>query len=385
MISAPSPASPTFRADLAKLISPLKRIRPRVPFWQLAAHRIPTLSLYRGLLRNASTEDIRFRVRMLFRKNTHLTGTERTIKFLNMGYKWLDIFQKAKQGDEHYQAVLKRYSSLIAVKCEKAYWMYLGHKEMAWRFKLRSRPILTSVFTSTRTNRVNPHYPRLKPQPVAMSMIIKKRRLAATKRHSRFLKLSAMYDHLKSEGEFEKLGEESLSRSINKDRKKEISKRPMFADMDEWMEPITNSLEDIQAARERAIERSSRPIPEWLIHAVKKARTNRIANKTRELERERQGEVLPRTIKRRRKGPPAHVLAKMTPEEKKMDKVVRSVSEVGYVAMMKRKFGIKMRNPDAWRVEVGSTSGEEGRRLRKLAEDVRKENERRRLSQSKVD
>ena len=249
---------------------------------------------------------------------------------------------------------------------------------------------------------MNPHYPRLKPQPVAMSMIIKKRRLAATKRHSRFLKLSAMYDHLKSEGEFEKLGEESLSRSINKDRKKEISKRPMFADMDEWsewsgsdleehanmlsaVEPITNSLEDIQAARERAIERSSRPIPEWLIHAVKKARTNRIANKTRELERERQGEVLPRTIKRRRKGPPAHVLAKMTPEEKKMDKVVRSVSEVGYVAMMKRKFGIKMRNPDAWRVEVGSTSGEEGRRLRKLAEDVRKENERRRLSQSKVD
>ena len=58
MISAPSPASPTFRADLAKLISPLKRIRPRVPFWQLAAHRIPTLSLYRGLLRNASTEDV---------------------------------------------------------------------------------------------------------------------------------------------------------------------------------------------------------------------------------------------------------------------------------------------------------------------------------------
>ena len=58
MISAPSPASPTFRADLAKLVSPLKRIRPRVPFRQLAAHRIPTLSLYRGLLRNAATDDV---------------------------------------------------------------------------------------------------------------------------------------------------------------------------------------------------------------------------------------------------------------------------------------------------------------------------------------
>ena len=58
MISAPSPASSTFRAELAKLVSPLKRIRPRVPFRKLAAHRIPTLSLYRGLLRNATTEDV---------------------------------------------------------------------------------------------------------------------------------------------------------------------------------------------------------------------------------------------------------------------------------------------------------------------------------------
>lgn len=43
---------------------------------------------------------------------------------------WLDIFQRAKQGDEHLQAVLRRYSSLIAVKREKAYWTYLGHKEI---------------------------------------------------------------------------------------------------------------------------------------------------------------------------------------------------------------------------------------------------------------
>ena len=303
--------------------------------------------------------------------------------------------------------------------------MYLGHKEMvrdcwqsdgrnlsddaqtpqAWLLKLRSRPILKSIFGPTRMDKTNPHYPRLKPQPVAISMIIRKRRWAAIKRYRRFLKLTAMQDYIKSEGEFERLGEGSILKNMDEERKKgkkkEICARPMFADMDEWsvwfandlnehadafsiVEPITGALEDIQTTRERAKKRSEKPIPEWLIHAVKKARTNRIANKTRELERERRGEVLPRTIKRRRKGPPAHVLAKMTPEEKKMDKIVRSVSEVGYVAMMKRKMGMKMRNPDAWRVEVGCTSGEEGRRLRKLVEDVRKENERRRLS-SKVD
>ena len=48
-----------FRAKLAELVSPLRRIRSKTPFFELAAHRIPTLwSLYRGLLRNSPTEDV---------------------------------------------------------------------------------------------------------------------------------------------------------------------------------------------------------------------------------------------------------------------------------------------------------------------------------------
>ena len=48
-----------FRAKLAELVSPLRRIRSKSPFFELAAHRIPTLwSLYRGLLRNSPTEDV---------------------------------------------------------------------------------------------------------------------------------------------------------------------------------------------------------------------------------------------------------------------------------------------------------------------------------------
>ena len=57
---SPSPHSLQHRANLAQLIRPLKRVRPRVPFWELAAHRIPTLwSLYRGLLRSAPGDNIR--------------------------------------------------------------------------------------------------------------------------------------------------------------------------------------------------------------------------------------------------------------------------------------------------------------------------------------
>ena len=123
--------------------------------------------------------------------------------------------------------------------------MYLGHKEMvrdfqqsdgrnvsdedqtsqAWQLKLRSRPILTSIIGGTRMDRTNPHYPRLKPQPVAMSMIIRKRRLAAGRRYSRFLKLTEMRDEIKSEEKFERLGEQSLLKNMNEERKKGKDRR----------------------------------------------------------------------------------------------------------------------------------------------------------------
>jgi hypothetical protein len=56
----PTPESLAHRARIARLISPLKRVRPRVPFYDLAAHRIPTLwSLYRGLLKEAPGANVR--------------------------------------------------------------------------------------------------------------------------------------------------------------------------------------------------------------------------------------------------------------------------------------------------------------------------------------
>ena len=57
------------------------------------------------------------------------------------------------------------------------------------------------------------------------------------------------------------------------------------------------------------------------------------------------------TEKRARKGPPAHVLAEMTPEQRHDDRVARSsVSETGYVGMVKRKLGWKMKG-EKWKKE----------------------------------
>ena len=63
---SPSPAAPpaydraAHRARIASVVSSLRRVTPRVPFWRLAAHRLPTLwTLYRGLLRSAPSEIVR--------------------------------------------------------------------------------------------------------------------------------------------------------------------------------------------------------------------------------------------------------------------------------------------------------------------------------------
>lgn len=90
-----------------------------------------------------------------------------------------------------------------------------------------------------------------------------------------------------------------------------------------------------------------------MLDQIKSARREKNANKMREHLRERRGEVLKKTVRRARKGPPAHVLCLMTEEEKHLDKVSRTTSEVGYAAQAKIKLGWKLKNPEKWKLENG--------------------------------
>lgn len=133
-------------------------------------------------------------------------------------------------------------------------------------------------------------------------------------------------------------------------------------------------MKDIGEKEKREWERASTPYHPEMVEAIFEARREKIRNKTREKERERRGEMTLSAIRRGRKGPPAHVLARMSPERRKMDKVARSLSEVGYVALVKRRLGRKLKD-----AEAGLELGEKENRalLDKATDMIRKENRRR--------
>lgn len=107
----------------------------------------------------------------------------------------------------------------------------------------------------------------------------------------------------------------------------------------------------MQATFDRGALRAKTPFPQSLLDQLKTARTERVLNKTRERRRELRGEITPSLLKKLRKGPPAHILSRMSPTRRLLDKVARSPSEVGFVAIAKKKLGRKMKNPLAALVE----------------------------------
>jgi len=126
-------------------------------------------------------------------------------------------------------------------------------------------------------------------------------------------------------------------------------------------------------------ERANRPFPPDLLEAIIEARRTKIRNKTCEKERERRGEILTSTLKRQRQGPPAHILANMSPERRRMDKVARSLSEVGYVALVKRRLGMRLKDPEAG-LELGE---KKNRSLLKHAASMLKEENRKRAEEER--
>ncbi|TFK21443.1 hypothetical protein FA15DRAFT_672557 [Coprinopsis marcescibilis] len=359
----PSQSSLEHRNRLSNLITSLRRVRPRVPFWQLAAHRLPTLwGLYRGLLKTAPHDQIRWRVRKIFQKNQHLTGTGKTIECLNLGYKYLDAFKRASNGDLKTQAVLARYARLIDVKRESEHWKQVLREELEWQERLRNKPRLTgSLQRSTLDNRP---LPRLSPQPEHFAQMFIRRRRTRENRLKRQRRNYELVQDIQHETNFER----NLLRTVG-DRRLQ----PVFeGSYDQWIEPLQQDLENINRSHELDRVRLATPVSPELVATLSAARRYKIENKTREKDRERRGVELARTIRRKRQGPPAHILCKMSEKEKEIDRIIRSPSEGGYVAQVKLAAGMKLKTGDKWKKEIEASPKAKIREERILRENEKR-------------
>jgi hypothetical protein len=143
-----------------------------------------------------------------------------------------------------------------------------------------------------------------------------------------------------------------------------------------WRGPIDSSLLKVQAAFERDVARAASPTPPGLLAQLKAARREKVANKTRERERQMRGEVLSATRRRSRLGFPAHALALWDPEARKANLLARrSTAEVGYVGQVKRALGYGIPPED----EVDGLARD---RLDRLDEEIRRSNESRRSEEA---
>ncbi|KAG1807501.1 uncharacterized protein BJ212DRAFT_1281944 [Suillus subaureus] len=386
VVPFPLPCSTAHRVRIASVISPLKRVRPRAPFYELSAHRVPTLwSLYRGLLRHAPGENIQFRVRMMFRKNQHVVKAHSVKEQLVMGYKWLESFKRAKQGDIKFQSVFSRYERMIATKREKTAWKMRILEAFNWEAKLRSRPIFKGSFI--RPSFDNKLLPRLIPQPAHITGMIVRRRLARDRRWEQRETLKSWAHDLRYESLFEHaLLKSARGETVGAARH---TKGKMLGDhanrcAGELDEPFLKRQAELKECMMRDISRYRAAPPTDLVLQGKQARREKVANKTIQRQRERSGEVTAATIKRRRSAPPAHVRELMAPRQLLVDRAIREASEGGWSGAVKAHMGVHMHMPEKWKAEGGWEDEEKKKLLDDMEREIRAENERRK-KHSKLD
>lgn len=133
-----------------------------------------------------------------------------------------------------------------------------------------------------------------------------------------------------------------------------------------WQQGLRDETASIQKTFQLETARASQAFPPSLLKALKDARVEKYYNKKRESEREARGEVLNITLKRRKSGFPVAVREEWDRKKyREMHVMKRSKAVVGYVGMLKRKYG--------WKVppEEDTYEGRDEERLRRREETVR--------------
>ncbi|CAE7223619.1 unnamed protein product [Rhizoctonia solani] len=277
---SPSSTSLALRASIAQSLSGLRNQAPKVPFWALAAHRVPTLwTLYRGLLRAAPGENTRWRIRGLFQRNHHLTSPAQTRTALEQGHRWLDYMHQANAGDALKQRVLSRFERAFGEMKKRVYWRDIYRRELEWIYKMRNRPILTGGFM--RPTLFNKLVPRMARQPLHLSMMIRRRRLARGRRLDEQRRLLEWKLDILRERQFE-------ARLI---QSRDLDPNQAIWQSDDWFAPINRRIALIQTAYINDKRRALHIYPPHTVAQIYQARTRRIERKTELNPKTRAGRV----------------------------------------------------------------------------------------------
>ena len=215
----------------------------------------------------------------------------------------------------------------------------------------------------------------MKVQPLHVSGMIQKRIRARTRRREKHWILTSLSKHVEAEATFEKILEENAAKFGQKFERvfdctgwrecilfSLVSPSSVDAAIVvvERLNPFSSSGENLAVEFERLQESFNReearlhaPYTDELIEVVRAARREKHRNLTNEKIRERRGEMTRKWLERRRSRPPSLIRYRMTEKEKMTWWVSKCVSEVGYIGMLKRKLGIKLKDPDAWKREHG--------------------------------
>ncbi|CCO35117.1 hypothetical protein BN14_09232 [Rhizoctonia solani AG-1 IB] len=372
---SPSPSSIAFRASIAQRLSGVQSTSPKVPFWALAAHRVPTLwTLYRGLLRAAPGEN------------------------------WLDYMHQAQAGDIRKQRVLARFERVFQEMKNRVKWKDIYRRELEWIYKLRNRPILTGGFM--RPTLFNKLVPRMARQPIHLSMMIRRRRLARARRLDEQRRLVEWKADIEREQEFE-------SRLIKWGY---MNKEQAIWQTNEWFLPISKRIALIQEAYTHDKRRALHIYPPHIVAQIKQARARRIQRKTELRQKLARGEwvtkwkripvrkmgasrasrrvriknpvhphrdiLYARVMRRvdvnpRAGAAPSHILQGMDAKERKMDQAIRGRSGGGYVGQLRRERGWRNGLEPGQGVEDERTGKVEAK-LKKLEDAIEMENRARR-------
>ncbi|KAN0061463.1 DNA-directed DNA polymerase gamma mip1 [Thecaphora frezii] len=180
---APIAREAASESELASLFPP-KPLRSRLPFYRTREHRRRILlGLWRPLLRNCPREldALRAWLRRTMKRNKSVTSTGAVDALVARGEQLLQTFVRARQGDAVAMRSLKRRNTRISNRLHRLSWDALWRRKL---HELKYPPRIPhhsgALLPPSLSNRPLPRYKPV--QPISISMMIFKRRLARLRR-----------------------------------------------------------------------------------------------------------------------------------------------------------------------------------------------------------